>query len=497
MKLYILCCVIISLCLIGCNKKSSLWDELKSSANSEEKREMIKFLKENSSGTASISPVFFTPDGKYCPINFDEIYNEEELKKIIKQKKLLKSVVVKEDDGKKNLKEIDYYLDHVIFVYHKNPWKMNIPKDVIYNNLLPYKIYQEDFTGWYSFYSNYFKFLNNKAPNKKIDRKKIDSLIWSEVKTHDSIKLFAGGLESTRLTLWPGIKEIKTIKSGDCQSASTLMVYLYRYIGIPATIDFTPYWGGINSGHALPVAWDSDVQKFTPIKGDEFEEKNRLAKAFRISFKLTGEWSKQIAPLLQNKLTFPIESLKNDHWVDATSSHVLTSNVEVDVPEFNGKIAFICIYNYGKWKPIYYAKREKAGTFIFKNMGRDVIYRYGYIDKGEALRLSDKVLHLQKNGDIKILNDASDKGSPIINQINIKKINVGSEAWVKKSTPYTLSYLNNHGEWTPLQTVLTTKDSMVTFKNIPQKALYILQNNSSNRKLERPFKIEREKVLWY
>ena len=99
MKLYILCCVIISLCLIGCNKKSSLWDELKSSANSEEKREMIKFLKENSSGTASISPVFFTPDGKYCPINFDEIYNEEELKKIIKQKKLLKSVVVKEDDG--------------------------------------------------------------------------------------------------------------------------------------------------------------------------------------------------------------------------------------------------------------------------------------------------------------------------------------------------------------------------------------------------------------
>lgn len=124
---------------------------------------------------------------------------------------------------------------------------------------------------------------------------------------------------------------------------------------------------------------------------------------------------------MQNKLTFPIESLKNDHWVDATSSHVLTSNVEVDIPEFNGKIAFICIYNYGKWKPIYYAKKEKSRKFIFKNMGRDVIYRYGYIDKDEMLRLSDKVLHLQKSGDIKILNDTSDKSSPIINQIKIKR----------------------------------------------------------------------------
>lgn len=497
MKLYILCYITISLCLISCNKKSSLWDELKSSANSEEKREMIKFLEENSSGTASISPVFFKPDGKYCPINFEEIHNEEELKQIIKQEKLLKSVVVKEDGGKENFKEIDHYIDHVISMYHKNPWKMNIPKDVVYNNLLPYKIYQEDFTGWYPFYSKYFSFLNKKIPSKKLPRKEIDSIIWTEVKAHDSLKLFGGGLESTRLTLWPGIKEIKTIKSGDCQSISTLMVYLYRYLGIPATIDFTPYWGGINSGHGLPVAWDSNFQKFTPIKGDDFEEKNRLAKAFRITFKLTGEWSKQIAPLLQNKLTFPIESLKNDHWVDVTSSHVLTSNIEVGIPEFNGKIALICIYNYGKWKPIYYAKRERSGKFIFKNMGRDVIYRYGYLDKDEVLRLSDKVLHLQKSGDITVLNHISGGENQNIDVINMEKINVGSEAWVKKNTSYTLNYLGENGKWQPLQTILTTRDSLASFKNIPQKSLYILQNNSSNRKLERPFKVEKGKTIWY
>ncbi|MCT4062855.1 transglutaminase domain-containing protein [Elizabethkingia anophelis] len=496
-KLYILLCVSAFICLISCNKNPSLWDELKNNANSEEKREMIKFLEKNAPGTASVAPIFFEPNGKYCSINFDTIHSEERLKQIIKQKKLLQSVVTKDDNKKENFNEINAYIDHVISVYHKNPWKMNIPKDVAYNNLLPYKIYQEDFIGWYPFYSKYFSFLNKKIPSKKLPRKEIDSIIWTEVKAHDSLKLFGGGLDATRLTFWPGIKEIKTIKSGDCQSISTLMVYLYRYLGIPATIDFTPYWGGVNSGHGLPVAWDSDLQKFTPIKGDIFEEKNRLAKAFRISFKLTGEWSQNIVPLLQNKLTFPIESLKNDHWVDVTSSHVPTSNIEVDIPEYSGKIAFICVYNYGKWKPIYYAKREKSGKFIFRNMGRDIIYRYGYLDKNEALTLASKVLHLQKEGNIKILNDISGEENQNISVLNIEKINVGSEAWVKKNTSYTLNYLGDNGEWIPLQTVLTTKDSLVTFKNIPQKPLYILQNNSSNKKLERPFRVAKGEIIWY
>ncbi|WP_407482303.1 transglutaminase domain-containing protein [Elizabethkingia meningoseptica] len=458
---------------------------------------MIEFIKENYPGTVSVSPIFFEPDGRLCTLNFDSIKSEKELHQIIKKKGLLQSVKVKDDNNPENINEINNYIDHVISVYHKNPWKMKIPSDVIYNNLLPYKILNEDFTGWYPFYSKYFSFLENKIPSQKLKRNEIDSIIWNNVKTHDSLDLFGGGLNAMRLTLWPGIKEIKTIKSGDCQSISTLMVYLYRYLGIPARIDFTPHWGGVNSGHALPVAWDSDLQKFTPIKGDIFEEKNKLAKAFRISFKRTGEWSENIAPFLQNKLTFPIESLKNDHWEDATRSHIPTSNIMVNIPGFNGTIAYICVYNYGKWKPVYYAKKENNGKFIFKNMGRNIIYRYGYFNKNETLTLSDKVIHLQKEGIIKILNDIPDTQSQILPVQHIDKINTGSEAWVKKGHSYTLNYLDRSGNWSPIQTVSATKDALVTFRNIPKKELYILQDNTSKRNLERPFRLENHNIIWY
>jgi len=484
--------------LNSCDNNSSIWTNLKNNTNSKEKKEMIQFLEKNSKGTESIRPVFFKQNGDFCHLALDSIKNENALKSKIKSEKLSTSIIIDSDITPDNIYNISLYIDHVINVYHQNPWKMHIPKSVVYNDLLPYKIYQEDFSGWYPFYSEYFSFLNKKIPKKKLNRKEIDSIIWNNIKPHDSLKLFGGGLNSIRLTLWPGIKEIKTIKSGDCQSISILMVYLYRFLGIPATIDFTPYWGGINSGHSLPVAWDSDLQKFTPIKGDIFEKKNRLAKAFRISFKLTDEWSKNIAPFLSNKLTFPIESIKNDHWEDVTDQHSPANDIIVNIPEYKGSIAYICVYNFGSWKPIFYGKKVKSQHYLFKKMGRNVIYRCAYMNENEKISLSQNVIYLNDLGKLEILNDTNNViDNKFIGNLKISKINIGSEAWVKKQTSYTLSFLNNSGEWSPIKSSISAKDSLLVFKNVSLKKVYLLKNNSSHKKPERPFMIKNSNVVWF
>ncbi|MDR6405940.1 MULTISPECIES: transglutaminase-like domain-containing protein [Chryseobacterium] len=483
--------------LNSCDKNTSVWTSLKSNTNSKEKKEMIQFLEKNSKGTESIRPVFFKQNGEYYHLNWNSVKNENDLKSKIKKEKLLISIIINSDISSKNICNISQYTDHVISIYHQNPWRMHIPKSVLYNNLLPYKIYQEDFSAWYPFYIKYFSYLNKKIPEKKLNRKEIDSIIWNNVKSYDTLKLFGGGLNSIRLTLWPGINEIKTIKSGDCQSISTLMVYLYRFLGIPATIDFTPYWGGTNSGHSLPVAWDSDLQKFTPIKGDIFEKKNRLAKAFRISFKLTNEWSKNIAPFLSNKLTFPIESIKNDHWEDVTDQHSPTNDIIVEIPEYNGNIAYISVYSFGTWKPIFFGKKIEPRHYLFKKMARDVIYRCAYMNKNEKLSLSQSIIHLDKFGKLNILNDVNNTTVKYIDNLKINKTNIGSEAWIKKNTSYTLCYLNNNGEWSSIKTSISQRDSLLVFNNIPIKKVYILKNNSSNKKTERPFMIKHSNVVWF
>ncbi|WP_027381389.1 hypothetical protein [Chryseobacterium daeguense] len=223
-----------------------------------------------------------------------------------------------------------------------------------------------------------------------------------------------------------------------------------------------------------------------------------MAKAFRISFKLKNEWSKNIAPLLSNKLTFPIESIKNDHWEDVTDQHSPTNDIIFVIPENKEKIAYICVYSFGSWKPIFYGKKIKSQQYLFKKMARNVIYRFAYMNENQKISLSKDVIYLNKTGELETLNDTSIiTNNHLINNLKISKINVGSEAWIKKNTSYTINFLDNNGEWKPIKSSFSGKDSLIVFKNIPLKKVYILKNNSTHKNLERPFMIENSDIVWF
>ncbi|MCY4778314.1 transglutaminase-like domain-containing protein [Sphingobacterium sp. UT-1RO-CII-1] len=479
----------------GCKKQNEAidWKFLYEHDYPEEDKQLaykfIEQLENQFYKTYSLKNGLVNEDGEKIDIDYSDFGTDSSLLRYLNKENLNFSSTPYQDKDLITAAEIAQEIKHALQLRRRYTWAKKVPEDLYINYVMPYKIDHEIPHNWRTFF--YQK-----------QQKMLDSL----EKTSDNTVENAAQLIADNIYSWyyydeghiprsqyPTLSEILFSDKGDCFRISRLFVYAMRAAGIPATIDNVPYWGSKNGSHSDFVSLDSTGHLRTNVTTLHKNFLRKAAKVLRRTAFYQGNYSEKYVALgVENDPNFP-SFLKNDFFIDVTDQHTLAYNLKYDLPDAykNAQYAYVCVYNYGEWKPIDVAKNEK-GSLIFPKMTANILYRIAVVEN-EKLNVFSEVIYQDENGRIqKIKPDKKNK-----QKININKYNDGSEAYVSPNSWYTLYYIKNDGNWEKLHRQQSTTDSLI-FHDVPSTTLYKIVNESEfKNNLERPFEIVENNIIWW
>lgn len=265
-----------------------------------------------------------------------------------------------------------------------------------YEYILPYRIGNEKLENWRV---NLYKKYSGLRDSLKHDGFKLATAIYEDI--HKSFK------SNHAIAAYPFdvcASKMQMAHCGTCRSIAIYTTMALRANGIPAVIDFTPFWGNRSSGHE----WVSVLRNKSFVS---LEEKSpyRLSKVFRMTYE-----KQKGMPL--GKVDLP-PSMIDPYRKDVTNEYVKTHDVKVPLKDLSlkKKIALICTYSKNSWKPQDYGE-VKANIATFKNIGAEILYLAMYYDKGNLIPASDPFI-LEKDGTIrKIITNRSQQQSLNLNR---------------------------------------------------------------------------------
>lgn len=481
----------------SCKKKDAVnFDEL-IKRYSREKKDSLKlqcliFIRENIKDVTSERPYFYNANGEREDFKLDTITSDSSLRAVLRSKKVKSSFEIIKDTAFLTSELLEENIDKAISDWRKYPWNKNVPKDVFLNYLLPYKILNENPDNW----------------RVKLFQKYQDSIRIHEINGDKNSENLYSGLRNeawswlkytgnfVKLTRSPSSTELLAVKKGECSELSNLFVYIARSAGIPATIDIVPMWGKTSGGHAAdvfygPIRENNIIKRYGLRPWDSFKSP---PKVFRMSFKRTNLWSDSIKPVMNKKYYYLPRFLKSDHLLDVTKEYTPTLDLIYRFRETqNTPIAYICVSNYGEWKPVFYGRCFLKGKYAkFNDMAKNMAYHIAVPD-GDSYKLVGTPFILDS------LNNFIYSEPDFKKRINIvlEKTNIGGASWVRKSKKYALKYLDKNEVWKELDTKSCQKDSTMSFSNVPAGAFYMLEDKTANKKLDRIFLYKQGKQVWY
>lgn len=136
-----------------------------------------------------------------------------------------------------NLEDLSHHVEHIYYTVTNIPYCKNIPIDIIFNYVLPYRINDENFT-LYSL--NLFRNLIHFISANNIKETIIDINYWCFSKA--TYKQTNDRTQNALATISAGY--------GRCGEESVLLVSALRSVGIPARQCYCPYWSHCDDNHA-------------------------------------------------------------------------------------------------------------------------------------------------------------------------------------------------------------------------------------------------------
>ncbi len=80
----------------------------------------------------------------------------------------------------------------------------------------------------------------------------------------------------------------------------------------------------------------------------------------------------------------------------------------------------------------------------------------------------------------------------------MERNNYGGEAWIKCNRAYSLLGLNDCGRWDTVYTLSAKRDSLIDFPEFLSKhQIFALMEHAASRRLERPFYLLNDSIVWY
>ncbi|MDY0905932.1 hypothetical protein [Pedobacter sp. CFBP9032] len=311
-------------------------------------------------------------------------------------------------------------------------------------------------------------------------------------------------------------------KKSSCIGMAYLAAYSLRGIGLPVAIDYAPVWGNINGGHT----WNSLVtksKKVNPFLGAEsiigsYSPLNLVSnQSTRIStYKKPGKVYRYTFSVQKKSLAYEYGSstlppeLRESRIIDITKNYVPVKDIIVRTHSPYPKLLLISNYNSGGWVPIM-ATKIKNNQYVFKDMGRDLLYSTFSYNKGEQNSMGDpiyldvsgrstvlrpndkKLMKLTINRTQSIENDQLQEVNKGWDYDKLTKIANGKSCSLPKNgAKYTLYYWKN--SWQALGSIMAANNCLI-FRSIPSNGLYLLSSKESISD-ERPFMIINNSIKW-
>ncbi|MGE7777249.1 hypothetical protein ACQKLP_21195 [Chitinophaga sp. NPDC101104] len=497
MKYFPVCLLLLFSCM-ACGRRNGSPDvrslEKRYSANPADslKLEALHYLLREMPGQWSDQPAIIdASSGKPTHYPIDSFHNVESLLSFLQDRQLEAGGIPEKDAAFIRPEFLESEIDAAVAEWKRYPWNQDIPKEVFLDYLLPYKVHQDFPDNWRASLRQKADSLvkaweekNRKSPGDKFLTSSKE--FYYDLIVNTASRWFRYGPDRIRITEDPSYKELLLTGEGGCKKGSFFNAYALRSTGIPATVDIVPFWGSKNGSHAGDVYWNNEERKMTPGPGRRFD---RAAKVFRLTFRNHGSWSRQIKPHVQEK-DFLLDFLRNDQWVDVTKEHNPVGDVTLPIGNTSAGIAYICVFDYGEWVPVYWAP-VRNGQVTFPDMGRDIVYRLATFT--DALQFSGGIFVLDSAG--RTVQPRPDPQA--IQTMVLGKLNTGSEQWVRKQGKYTLLALGEDNNWHEVAEKSCSRDSVIEFRNVPSGGLYRLVETGGPRRLERIFAYRNNTQVWY
>jgi hypothetical protein len=256
-------------------------------------------------------------------------------------------------------------IDLAFKVWRERPWGKHIPFDAFCEDILPYRIDTEPLENWREKVLICFAFMDTVLNQSTI------SAVEACSKINELLPQFRIDNDFPHMSF----SQLVSSTRGTCDNMAALAAFSMRALGIPVTVEFTPKWIELPTGHAWNAVRDStgnyvsfmgvDSGPYQPHQGNTLKKSKVYRKTFAIQ---------------QNLPTDNIPSLlrKNKNIKDVSAEYEDCRDTVIVHLKYPPETPVEYVYLANKYKdqmyPVAWAAIKKDSTVTFTSIGNDVLY---------------------------------------------------------------------------------------------------------------------------
>jgi len=273
-------------------------------------------------------------------------------------------------------------------VWQEQLWGKYIPFDIFCEEILPYRLNTEPLENWREKALASFNDLN-------LSFKK-DSII-SPVKACIQVNSKLPRIRIDKDFPPMNFSQLMASTRGDCGEMAALAVFSMRALGIPVTVDYTPFWPDRKNGHTWNSVCDTSgvhvsfMGAETNPGNPHQATKNPFSKALRRTFAKQND-------LDAEELNFP-PALRDAYSKDVTTEYASCSDVKIPLAKnflTEAKYVFLSTPYEMEWNNVAWGVIEHD-SLRFSSVGKKVLYLPVYY-QDEKVTAADYPFWLDKNG---------------------------------------------------------------------------------------------------
>lgn len=358
----------------------------------------------------------------------------------------------------------------------QHSWAKDLPFSLFCEYLLPYRITTEPVRPWRALYDSIFKpVIDSVQPGDRLEacqsiNNKLAGLFLNTyhiANRQEPLPL----LSPTQLVLR---------KQGDCSDMVNFGVYAFRSQGIPAAVDFVPYWPTSSGRHYWNALIRDNGHSVLFMAGEqnpgEYFLPREFGKVYRYMFSIQPDAIANQIP----KDSIPDGPLRSPHIMDVSHEYGETDTLYLKPKHTGHKAVFLCVFNNHRWSPVAGAVKDKTGKVVFHKMGRGVVYMPMYYDGKQLVAAGDPVV-LDTNRKTRILSPQTGR------KTNFTMKQQDNYLLYRPGKTYKLMIWD--GTWKQITEKTAPEGATeLAFPGIPSDALYLLVPEYSRGK-ERVFSL--------
>lgn len=376
--------------------------------------------------------------------------------------------------------------------WKESPYYRNLSWEEFREYWLPYRIETEKFCDYHAALDEKHGYITN-ALKQGMSVAEATNLLQDDLR-----KRLVFDLRDHASLNQPSVLETMELGKGGCRGITTLTTLALRNIGIVSAIDECPVWAHRNSGHQWNVVLTENGE-WIPFNGAEdsigavFPTLNDSVKAPKIYRKQFSR-NPDFAPPVSREQTPAL--FLNDCRRDVTSAYQPTVDVTVTPTiEHEDSVLYLAVFNAEVWKIVSWAEL-KDGKATFKDMGcNDIVYLPVYYYRRTTLPAGRPFI-LHKDGSRTELQ--ADTTRLLDRQLTYSNRFYDIQ-WLKsQSSPgRVLELYYWDGYWKPCDTYTTLKGRPLSFRNVPESALYLIKGVDFDNTWQRIFTLDGNEQRWY